>query len=422
MALQGAAERPLFGWGQEGFNYVFNTYYRPELVTQEPWFDRAHNVVLDWLIAGGIVGMLLYLSLYAVLLYYLWRPQSGFDVSERAILTGLIAAYSFHNLFVFDNLLSYVLFMMLFSYITVRAQSTRPASEGKEILAPEMATPISIVGLIVVLLAVNWSGYASATGVIQGLSPQPEGLTKNLQYFTEAARRTGHGYQEVGEQFLQFAMQVRGLNVGDEAFQAHTMQEARTAFDGVLAQAPKDSRLLVFYGSFLRQMGDAEGARTYATKALELSPKKQSIKLELGILEIAQRRFDAGLPLLKEVYDAAPRYGNVHVYYSAALILAGRVEDSQKVLMESFNTLEPLDATIASAYLQANKYAQAKAIALKLTEANPSPDTFKFLGGVLIKGGEAEAAILALERVKQLDPRLAPEVDAYITQLRTEGK
>ncbi|KKW40473.1 MAG: putative bicarbonate transporter, ICT family protein [Parcubacteria group bacterium GW2011_GWB1_55_9] len=43
MAFEGVRERPLIGWGQEGFNYVFNKYYDPSLYNQEPWFDRAHN-------------------------------------------------------------------------------------------------------------------------------------------------------------------------------------------------------------------------------------------------------------------------------------------------------------------------------------------------------------------------------------------
>src|SRR3990167_1113332 len=48
MALEGVKERPLLGWGQENFNYVFNKNYVPEMYRLEPWFDRAHNIFLDW--------------------------------------------------------------------------------------------------------------------------------------------------------------------------------------------------------------------------------------------------------------------------------------------------------------------------------------------------------------------------------------
>ncbi len=53
MALEGFKERPILGWGMENFNFVFNKYYDPRMHGQEQWFDRAHNVFFDWLIAGG---------------------------------------------------------------------------------------------------------------------------------------------------------------------------------------------------------------------------------------------------------------------------------------------------------------------------------------------------------------------------------
>ena len=64
MAFEGVVERPIVGWGQEGFNYVFNKYYDPSLYQQESWFDRAHNAFIDWLVAGGVPAFLLYLSLF----------------------------------------------------------------------------------------------------------------------------------------------------------------------------------------------------------------------------------------------------------------------------------------------------------------------------------------------------------------------
>ena len=44
-------------------------------MTREPFFDRAHNVFLDWLIAGGIVGLLAYLSIFAAAFLYLAKKR-----------------------------------------------------------------------------------------------------------------------------------------------------------------------------------------------------------------------------------------------------------------------------------------------------------------------------------------------------------
>src|SRR5690606_5810770 len=96
IAFEGVMERPLLGWGQSNFDYVFNKYYTPELWGQEVWFDRVHNIVLDWLVAGGFVGALCYFGIFAAALWYLiviplLRPvDAPFDVVTRALLLGLL--------------------------------------------------------------------------------------------------------------------------------------------------------------------------------------------------------------------------------------------------------------------------------------------------------------------------------------------
>jgi len=90
MALEGIKERPILGWGQGNYNYVFNQYYKPSLYAQEAWFDRVHNIVMDWLIAGGILGLLAYFSILVAAIYYLFvrpllRERTG-DTDELGLL------------------------------------------------------------------------------------------------------------------------------------------------------------------------------------------------------------------------------------------------------------------------------------------------------------------------------------------------
>ncbi|MCX6719383.1 MAG: O-antigen ligase family protein, partial [Candidatus Taylorbacteria bacterium] len=116
MAITGWSQKPILGWGQENFNYIFNANYNPKMWSQEQWFDRAHSVYLDWLTASGIVGLLAYLALYVLLLRAIWK--NDFSLIEKCVLTGLVAGYAIHNIFVFDNLASYVLFFMLLGFST----------------------------------------------------------------------------------------------------------------------------------------------------------------------------------------------------------------------------------------------------------------------------------------------------------------
>jgi O-antigen ligase len=62
MAFEGFKEKPILGWGQENFNFVFNKYYNPGMWAQEQWFDRTHDIFFDWLISVLWLGTLLSLA------------------------------------------------------------------------------------------------------------------------------------------------------------------------------------------------------------------------------------------------------------------------------------------------------------------------------------------------------------------------
>lgn len=128
---KGFQERPLLGWGQEQVGQVMIKYVDPnsEFVSQfrdqygyQVWFDRAHNVIAEWLISAGIIGVLSYLSLFGCAWYLLWRfsRQKILRRSEAIILCVLLVSYFLQNLFYFDSMISYVIFFAVLAYIGSR--------------------------------------------------------------------------------------------------------------------------------------------------------------------------------------------------------------------------------------------------------------------------------------------------------------
>ena len=201
MAFQGFKERPILGWGQDNFNFVFNKYYNPGMYGQEQWFDRSHDVFLDWLIAGGILGLLSYLLIFAGGVYYIWRKehhafwktalpflrksQNQLSIVEKSLFTGLLAGYFFQNLFVFDNIVSYILFFSVLAFI---------ASMSKPITEIEYAEPKSVLAnsaavLIIVLVCVGiyefaWKPFIASHDLVYAIEIQPTGdASTNMTYF-----------------------------------------------------------------------------------------------------------------------------------------------------------------------------------------------------------------------------------------------
>ncbi|KKW44135.1 MAG: hypothetical protein UY94_C0032G0009, partial [Parcubacteria group bacterium GW2011_GWA2_56_21] len=324
MAFEGFKERPLFGWGQENYAIGFDKYYDPRMYAQEQWFDRVHNTVLDWLVAGGALGLLSYLALFACALRYIWK-RDIFDVFERSILTGLLAAYFFHNLFVFDNITSYLLFVSVLAYIAWRANAaTAPAPLFATSSTPRGALPVVAACVVLVVWGVGWWVNAKPLQanrlLLQAIAAQPEGVAKNLEYFKEAIALGSYGTQEVREQLSQGAAQlVRMEGIPDEV----KRNFAETAVQEMVLQSqasPLDARFPLFLGVLLDAYGAQIDAAPVLARALELSPKKQTILYQIGSNAFARGDTAAALDAFKRAYELAPENNDARLYYAAALI------------------------------------------------------------------------------------------------------
>jgi O-antigen ligase len=105
-AIRGARERPLLGWGEESFREVAYIYCKP----CGTWWDRGHNLLIDKLVEGGIMGLLAWLWL-------LWAAREGvilnFQGASRRCLLGFLTAYFVSDMFLFDTMASYLPLMLV---------------------------------------------------------------------------------------------------------------------------------------------------------------------------------------------------------------------------------------------------------------------------------------------------------------------
>lgn len=427
MAWHGFLERPVFGWGQESFNYVFNKYYEPSLYAQEPWFDRAHNIFLDWLVAGGVFGLLLYLSLFVITLWYLWRPKNNFSLTERALFTGLLAAYGFHNLFVFDNLMSYVLFIALLAYIAFRNAEERelPNIGGEKRLSQGVSSATSVgiaVFALVVLYVANVPGITRASGLIDAIRPYEEGITRNYAEFQEVISSKGLGRQEAHEQLLQFATRIRGADVASattQEFKDEVALYSRDRFLEEIERAPNDARLRIFYSSFLRQIGLYDEALVQVEKAQELTPRKQSVFLERGALALDQGDAEGALASFKQAYELEPEYERARVFYAATAIRAGARDIADAVLIEHYGTVNVGDPFILQAYLDVGEVARVVSIAEARVGADPQNIDFHLeLAAAYLEAGRRQDAINSIQQAIEINPAFKEQGDIFIQEIR----
>jgi len=126
MALRDFKFHPVLGIGPENFEVIYNKYYTPDI--SENWFDRTHNVYLDQLMAGGVLGLLAYLAILGYLFYRLFKFRQE-DYYKFAVLFSLLVAYGIHNFFVFDTLNTSFLYFFLIGLIGFRPANAAPTEE-----------------------------------------------------------------------------------------------------------------------------------------------------------------------------------------------------------------------------------------------------------------------------------------------------
>ena len=430
LALQGVKEKPLLGWGQGNFGIVFNKYYNPELYAQEPWFDRVHNIILDWAIAGGILGLLAYLSIPLLFLYYLWKEVEDMSLVEKSIFTGLLAGYGFHNLFVFDNLISYVFFFTILAYI--HSKVGKPFTNPKwQMLAPSRGVVIRIVVPAVIVLtfisiyAFNAKGVGAAETLIKAISPQEEGLTKNIEYFEETIALNTLGRQEVVEQLITAAVRIKDPSVQfDSAQKQQFFEFARTEMEKLLEKNPNDARTQLFFASFLNRFGYFDDAIVRLEKARELSPKKQAILFELGTSYINKGQTTKALEVFKEAYELAPKYKDATYVYAVGAAYAGRNDIVDKLIADLFAGYKEsgkdfnVDNRIVDTYARLGRYDKIIEIFNSAIAINPNNKQHHLsLAATYLQVGRRFEAITEIRKVMELDIGFKEQGEYYISEI-----
>ncbi len=398
-------ERPILGYGQENFSYIFASKFIPEKMWMlESWYDRSHNVFFDWLIAAGALGLISYLSLYVVALWLMWGKQSDMPFRERAILTGALAGYFVHNIFVFDNLISYVIFFFLLAYIAWRTGSRGESHGGKAVSEEQLNTLyLPIVGIIFlgVVYTMVYRPFEINRLLVRGLDinrlveamPFANAVAVQQQAFEKAIALHAVGSEESREQFLQTTLRMAQVTIPQDV-SAEDRQRSTQALDTLVAAARKDIeisyeshkndvRMLSIYGMFYNGINDGAASEKVLTRAHELAPKKQLVSFDLVRAYLIEKKMAEAYALAQETYNLAPEYGDAAKVYLLASVYAGKWNEAKNSITSKGMAI-PFDADILSG---------------------------------LVTTKQVALAIELLNNLKKTNPEYALQVDAYIKQL-----
>jgi len=425
IALQGIKERPLLGWGQENFNFVFNKYYKPELYAQEQWFDRVHNIVFDWLIAGGILGFAAYVLMFLTTLWYTWhRRNTSFTIAEKSVITGLLAGYTFHNLFVFDNIMSYILFFTILAYVywsykesTKEAYMENMEDDRDKGVITRFYAPLIIVLTLFSIYTINGKAVLAASSLLDAISV-PGGNPAQIPLFEKALSYQSYGDQEAREQLSQLATQIAGSQLDVETKQLY-LELASSEMQKQVTNVDNDARTQIFTGTVLDAFGQYDQARVYIERAAQLSPQKQTILFQLGLNTLNRGDVEGALLIFKQAHELAPEFKQARIFYALGAIYAGDNKLLEEILVPAFGSILVDDDRLLQAYYLNNRLNEVLGIWKLRAELKPNdPQTRLGLAAAYLELNQREDSIKEIQKVIELDPNFKEQGEYLIREVQ----
>jgi O-antigen ligase len=327
MALQGIAERPVFGWGMEQYELIFYKYFDPtdidKVVLSERYADLVHNQYLDTLVASGVIGLsgwLFFLGTVAWAAIAATRKMNSAEERRRLILIGsVLFVYITYSFFMFDTpatlIATFLGFALISTYYAEIAGLNISSTGGRSSVQLNQI----VIPIILLLLLVMWLvNIEPAYKVIQLKSAQREVYINRTQAL-EKFKRVFSGYNP----YLH-DLRLSGLNslkVWAENVSLHSspMEALLRLISTQLAMSAEakfyNARFQLAAASAHRLLGayDPEAlsvAEIYVRRALEMSFNRFDPYYELGEIAMMRYQVDEALKNFRLAKERMPILNN----------------------------------------------------------------------------------------------------------------
>ncbi len=439
MGLEAAKEHPLLGWGPENFSIVFSKYYRPELWRQEPWFDRAHNIIIDWLINAGVLGVLAYMGILVAAAHLVWQQYRHRRLSfETSLLvSALLAAYFLQNLFVFDNITTYIGFFSILAFLHHTATADSPGEEKRHPAIADSRKIAAISGSAMLFAACFYSftyrplsANISLLEAIQLQSTDVQGmkpadlellLRRIFAAYQKALSVNSFGNGEVTEQFIRFSLAAGGVQGIDAGFKDQALRAAMQAAQNLAAQNSQDARAQLFLANFYSNVGLRKEALDTLEKALSLSPKKQQIYFEIADIHFQAGEYDKAIEISKKAYELEKGFPTAIFNLVAIYVHAGRQAEADRMLIEAYGRTDVPDVLLAQIYSKEKDYARLAGVWRAFVEKEPGSLVHrKNLVNAFLSGRRYPEAIAELEKAVKDFPEFSSEGSALVARIKKD--
>jgi len=452
-AWQGFKEKPLLGYGYENFYQVFDKYFNPKIyrdIGSVVWFDRAHNIIFDRLVSGGAIGLLLYLGMLLIPLYFIWKhfrkEERGGRYFLPMVFTLIMAAYFIQNFFIFEALVTYIPLFVCLAFLAQFCPSLKSDWLGSN-------KPYLILLVIDIIFFVPFMYSANIKPALANQTLIEAMVRKNINqykesydYFIKAIDMGTAGNQEYRQHFGEFVSSMVNIQGIDYNWLSMAASRAEQEFDQQIKEKPKNSRNYIMFMRYLNETHPLSVVRLEKSlllfkKGTELSPTRPHFYYEVGFSQY----------YLGYYYQSKGESEKTRQYYSQAIDNFQKAIDLNDQVIDSYSNmivillstgqtgkiqsyLDQMDRMglnyhaeyylkrLGSASIKAKAYQWTYKFYLELTKiASEVPDYWINLALSYAYLGENQKAIEIAESVKGFGGEYNRQADLFIQDVK-EGK
>jgi len=365
---------------------ALNEYYEPLLA--ETFFDHAHNIMFDIGVKFGVIGLLAYLSIFVSSFFMLWQShqREKIDFNEWLIFNILIIVYFIQNLFLFDSISSFMMFILILGYITFL--------DEKQINLLSIKKKYLIITALIILFASVYSLiFYNIKPVLanyytnQALKNQNEYPYDTVKYFKRAFDLNSFGQMDIGKRIAQVAVQ----NINNQKFNLMNKKEiielAEKANQDLHVSYPDKLRPILNLAMIYLNAGELidnrfQKAEDILARGMNLSPKKFEINDLLTTFYIQKQDWQKALERVEAILALNVGYKEAHFKKGVLNILLNNIKEGEQSLQEAnnlgkdYNFIDFID--IASSYERGGYFKQT----IKYYEASLKTNEDRPLEGV----------------------------------------
>jgi O-antigen ligase len=358
-------ENPFLGYGMENYYYSFDKYFQADyynIASTETWFDRAHNMVMENLVAHGIFGLLAYLSIFIFSLIYLYKVYKKDQVEDSdqsrgkenwlfsLFFSALIIAYFIQNFFVFDSLAVTMFFFFILAYVYHQTNEKLEINSIWEQKIPGWANNSLIaIGVIVAFYLVFGMNYTQAQVAKQNYEVQKSFYQDGDLLKTQSKIKN---LLEMDSYLNRDSLTMTTDTLTKVTPQIKTQEQAQIAFkiiDFLIKEFKEHekindqdayfkmnlARLYMLKAGFVNS-GTEQGidilkkAQKVLEETLELSVQRLHVYYFLYQIHSNLEKTEEAIQILEKALSYNDSYGQTYIYLANAYLQAGR--DKSEVL------------------------------------------------------------------------------------------